>query len=152
MLVWYASRRRFNSVHPYLHRGIVQLVERLILTQKVVGSNPAAPVMVCWLNWYSSGLENRHSVRISGFKSQAHRFCCGGSIGTATVSKAVIQCNIDFQVQVLVTALYLRSSNGIRASGYEPEGWGFKSLRRYWLFGVMVAQRILIPKISVRSR
>ena len=27
-----------------------------------------------WLNWYSTGLENRHSERISGFESQALRF------------------------------------------------------------------------------
>ena len=31
------------------------------------------PFMVCWLNWYSTGSENRHSGRISGFESQAHR-------------------------------------------------------------------------------
>ena len=30
--------------------------------------------MQSWLNWYSIGLENRHSVRISGFKSQALRY------------------------------------------------------------------------------
>ena len=27
----------------------------------------------CWLNWYSIGLENRHSVRISEFESLARR-------------------------------------------------------------------------------
>ena len=26
-----------------------------------------------WLNWYSTGLENRQSERISGFESQALR-------------------------------------------------------------------------------
>ena len=30
--------------------------------------------MQSWRNWYSIGLENRHSVRISGFKSQALRY------------------------------------------------------------------------------
>ncbi len=30
--------------------------------------------MQSWLNWYSIGLENRHSARISGFESQALRF------------------------------------------------------------------------------
>ena len=29
--------------------------------------------MACWLNWYSTGFENRHSERISGFESQARR-------------------------------------------------------------------------------
>ena len=30
--------------------------------------------MQSWLNWYSIGLENRHSNRISEFESQALRF------------------------------------------------------------------------------
>lgn len=30
--------------------------------------------MQSWLNWYSTGLENRHSARISEFESQALRF------------------------------------------------------------------------------
>ena len=30
--------------------------------------------MQSWLNWYSIGLENRHSERISGFESLALRY------------------------------------------------------------------------------
>ena len=37
-----------------------------------------------WLNWYSIGLENRHSERISGFESQALRFSSVSSVGRAS--------------------------------------------------------------------
>ena len=50
-------------------------------------------ILQSWLKWYSIGLENRHSARISGFESQALRFCSSGGtedtpvLGTGAVRR-----------------------------------------------------------------
>lgn len=49
-------------------------VEYLVEAQGVESSKLSGSIMECWLNWHSSGLENRHSERISEFESQALRF------------------------------------------------------------------------------
>lgn len=49
-------------------------VEYLVEAQGVESSKLSGSIMECWLNWYSSGLENRHSERISEFESQALRY------------------------------------------------------------------------------
>lgn len=46
----------------------------MIEAQGVESSKLSESTMECWLNWYSSGLENHHSERISEFESQALRY------------------------------------------------------------------------------
>lgn len=62
-------------------------VEYLVEAQEVESSKLSGSIMECWLNWYSSGLENRHSERISEFESQALRLklniCSVGRVGIA---------------------------------------------------------------------
>lgn len=62
-------------------------VEYLVEAQGVESSKLSGSIMECWLNWYSSGLENRHSERISEFESQALRLklniCSVGRVGIA---------------------------------------------------------------------
>lgn len=62
-------------------------VEYLVEAQGVESSKFSGSIMECWLNWYSSGLENRHSERISEFESQALRLklniCSVGRVGNA---------------------------------------------------------------------
>lgn len=53
--------------------AVAQLVEQRIVDPQVAGSNPVSHLMPCWLKWYSTGLENQHSERISEFESQARR-------------------------------------------------------------------------------
>lgn len=49
-------------------------VEYLVEAQGVESSKLSGSIMECWLNWHNSGLENRHSERISEFESQALRY------------------------------------------------------------------------------
>lgn len=49
-------------------------VEYLVEAQGVESSKLSGSIMECWLNWYSSSLENCHSERISEFESQALRY------------------------------------------------------------------------------
>lgn len=65
-------------------------VEYLVEAQGVESSKLSGSIMECWLNWlnwHSSGLENRHSERISEFESQALRLklniCSVGRVGNA---------------------------------------------------------------------
>lgn len=67
-------------------------VECLVEAQEVESSKLSGSIMECWLNWYSSGLENRHSERILGFKSLTLRYikkkqfyilCSVGRVGNA---------------------------------------------------------------------
>lgn len=62
-------------------------VERLVEAQEVESPKLSESTMECWLNWYSSGLEIRHSERILGFDSLTLRFklniCSVGRVGIA---------------------------------------------------------------------
>lgn len=64
---------RFESYLRRFYLVVAQLEEYSFHKRKVRGLVPLSQTMPCWLNWYSIGLESRHSERISGFKSQARR-------------------------------------------------------------------------------
>lgn len=46
--------------------------------------------MQSWLNWYSIGLENRHSERISGFESLALRYALMAELADAPDLSSVV--------------------------------------------------------------
>ena len=56
------------------HVGVAQMVEQWIVDLLVASSILVSHLMSCWLNWYSTGLANRHSEKISEFESQAWRY------------------------------------------------------------------------------
>ena len=56
------------------HVAVAQMVEQRIVDPPVASSILDSHPMSCWLNWYSTGHENRHSERISEFESQARRY------------------------------------------------------------------------------
>lgn len=88
-----------------------------------------------WLNWYSIGLENRHSERISGFESQALRLCTCGGIGRRSGFK--LRCPKGHESSNLSRCTHARVAKLVYAPdlGSDAKACGFESHLVY-LFNV----------------
>ena len=63
--------------------------------------------MQSWLNWYSIGLENRHSERISGFESLALRYALMEELADAADLSSVACKGVRDQVSLSARYAYV---------------------------------------------
>ena len=81
--------------------------------------------MQSWLNWYSIGLENRHSERISGFESLALRYARMVELED-TLDLESDATRHEGSTPSSSTVLWLPSLK-VRTSAFQAEDAGFKS-------------------------
>ncbi len=63
--------------------------------------------MQSWLNWYSIGLENRHSERISGFEPLALRYALMAELADAADLSSVACKGVRVQVSLSALCAYV---------------------------------------------